>query len=165
MMKERINKCTVHYWASFLQGWSDEPLVVGKVANILIDSCHNSKQYAGIHIDYDAEYIHNNVSRLRGVVTSIKAVIVKKYANEGDSCSSDDPNNEYILINVQYADGFECKDDGVDYGKYNVSDIVSYIISLEDVVIGHVDSCKYDEDYNEYGRWIVFENGTEEDGL
>ena len=164
-MKERINKCTVDYWAPFLQGWGDEPLVVGNVANILINSCHIPKQYAGIYVDYDAEYIHNNVSRLRGIVTSIKAVIVKKYANEGGSRCADDPRNEYVLISIQYADGFEDKDDGVDYGKYSVSDIVTYIITLEDVVIGHVESCKYDEDYNDYGRWITFENGTEGDEL
>ena len=162
-VKERINKCTVYYWAPFLQGWGDEPLVVRKVANILIDSCHSPRQYAGIHVDYNADHIHNNVSRLRGIVTSIKAVIVKKYANEGEYHCSDDPNNEYVLLNIQYADGFEEKNDGVDYGKYSISDVVSYIITLEDVVIGHVECCKYDEDYNNYGRWITFENGTEGD--
>ena len=55
-VKERINKCTVNCWAPFLQGWGDEPLAVGNVANILIDSCHSPRQYAGIHVDYDIDF-------------------------------------------------------------------------------------------------------------
>ena len=131
-MKGKIDKCTVNYSSWQMQCCGD-PITVGEVADLLCIKKDKYKNYAGIEIDYNEEHhLWEANCWVRGLVTRIQAVFVDKYANiAGVTRNADDSNNDVIVVDTDYIDGYE---ECINYDHRKACDIQSYIITLEHAV-------------------------------
>ena len=110
-----------------------DPITVGEVADLLCIKKDKYKNYAGIEIDYNEEHhLWGANCWVRGIVTQIQAVFVDKYVSiTGVTRNADDSNNDVIVVDTDYIDGYE---ECVNYDHRKACDIQSYIITLEHAV-------------------------------
>ena len=155
-MKNKIDKCTIGYWACLMHSYGD-PITLGKVTDVLCIKQDRYKNYLGIEIDYDAGYLSDEANCwVRGLVTRIQAVFVDKYARtEGLTRYVDDSNNEFFVADTDYIDGCEECDN---YGHRDASDVCDYIVTLENVVEREYSTFKKD---SSHGKYIKMEPGDE----
>lgn len=128
-MRERIKQCLVCYSSCEMQGHCDT-VSAGYVVDLPVNKS-KVHRYDIFYDDYYVERYYNSKFLLRGLVTSIKAVFVDRYADENNRQTSN-PNNVYSIFDAKRVDGF---DDDADYQGRDSFDVRFYIIALEDVVI------------------------------
>ena len=155
-MKNKIDKCTIGYWACLMHSYGD-PITLGKVTDVLCIKQDRYKNYLGIEIDYDAGYLSDEANCwVRGLVTRIQAVFVDKYARtEGLTRYVDDSNNEFFVADTDYIDGCEECDN---YGHRDASDVCDYIVTLENVVEREYSTFQGE---SSHGKYIKIEPGDE----
>ena len=129
-MKERIEHCNVLYDSWQMQCCGD-PIEVGKVADLTIDTSQKPWVLAGYQLDFFEEHHGDANAKLRGKVISIEAVFIIDYADE--ERYTDNPNNKFALYDATFIDGY---DDVGDFGNHKTSDVCYYIITLKDAVVG-----------------------------
>lgn len=159
-MKSKIDKCKVDYSSWQMQCCGD-PIAVGEVADLLCIKKDKYKNHAGIEIDYKEEHhLWGANCWVRGIVTRIQAVFVDKYVSiTGVTRNADDSNNDVIVVDTDYIDGYE---ECANYGHRKACDIQSYIITLENVV----EREHYEfPDCSSHGKYIKIKPGIKGKGL
>jgi hypothetical protein len=128
IMDEKIKQCTVLYEQLQMQ-CCGEPLRVGTIAKL---TANKPFREVGIfRTDFFEEHHESSEFKLRGLITSIKAIFVDKFADESNR-NTDNPNNSFSIYEAQYIDA---RNDIADYNGRNARDVIYYIIVLQDVEV------------------------------
>ncbi len=129
-MKKPITECNVLCDAGRMQS-EGTPIEIGKIADFAIASRRKKpEELAGINIDF-FEDTNKGTAIIRGEVIGIKVLAVEEYADKKER--NDNPKNTFAVFDSSYIDGYSEYDD---YGEHPYPEVVYYIITLADAMVG-----------------------------
>jgi hypothetical protein len=116
------------HWAMCCCG---EPLTVCEYANI---SANDAYEHFPFEAEFAEEHHGSYKYEIYGIVVSIKAIFIDKFANP-NLRQADDPNNTFFICDATYIDG---RHDIGDFQGHKVADIIFYLIVLENVELKQI---------------------------
>lgn len=109
-----------------------EPLELGEVTTLYLDSRDGEDLNSGIHVDYWEEHHHGMTRKITGKVAEITAVFIDKFNPAASIHYINDPNNVYSVFYATFIDGYS---DLGDYHSRKITNVCYYIVTLEDAII------------------------------